>query len=30
MKYNFDAIIDRRNTNSLKWKVAEMARISCE
>jgi cystathionine beta-lyase len=23
MKYNFDTIIDRRNTNSLKWKVAE-------
>lgn len=23
MQYNFDAIIDRRNTNSLKWNVAD-------
>lgn len=23
MKYDFDAIIDRRNTNSLKWDIAE-------
>ena len=23
MKFNFDALIDRRNTNSMKWNVKE-------
>ena len=23
MKYNFDEIIDRKNTNSLKWDISE-------